>query len=93
MWGFPQRPPDGLAPSLTRVHGPGKFQKVVPGHAREGGAWVRLIFENSTVCHSRRISLFCPVIALFVGVVVVSLVRTMILAFLSGLFSCRGLAW
>src|SRR3990170_8530617 len=26
-----------------------------------GGAWVTLMFENSTVCHSRRISLFCPV--------------------------------
>ena len=49
---------------------------------------VRLIFENSTVCHSRRISLLCPVSLQLVFWVVGDgfFGKTMILTFLSVLF-------
>jgi hypothetical protein len=46
---------------LTKPSETGKFLQVAPQPARKGTDGVRLILENSTVCHSRRISLLCPV--------------------------------
>ena len=71
---------------LTRPRQTGKFLQVAPraGPARDGG-WVRLMFENSTVCHSRRISLLCPVLFFGLGL----FFATMILAIVGqGLFVC-----
>jgi hypothetical protein len=45
------------APELTKPSETGKFLQVAPEPARKGTDGVRLILENSTVCHSRRISL------------------------------------
>ena len=45
-------------PELTRSIGAGKFLQVAPPLVRKVQDGVRLILENSTVCHSRRISLF-----------------------------------
>ena len=73
--------PSGSAPKLTQARRAGKFLQVAPSDTERCLARVRLILENSTVCHSRRISLLCPVDALtgfLVGVLMVSL--TMILA-------------
>ena len=43
---------------LTQMKQIGNVSEVAPITTRKCG-WVRLMFENSTVCHSRRISLLC----------------------------------
>ena len=52
---------DRISAKLTGPSETGKFLQVAPQRVREGQHGVRLILENSTVCHSRRISLYCPV--------------------------------
>ncbi len=78
------------SPELRRRSGSGKFLQVAPQPVRKDPSGARVILENSTVCHSRRISLLCPVdhaVALVVVWLMVSL--TMILA-IDVSFSCQG---
>ena len=60
-----------VSAKLTQRIGTGKFLQVAPQRGREAEHGARVILENSTVCHSRRISLLCPVDAVpaLVGVV------------------------
>ena len=59
----PAQEPARHAPlvELTESGGSGKFLQVAPKPLERAGVGARLMFENSTVCHSRRISLLCPV--------------------------------
>ena len=50
-------PVEPISPEVDGPSGTGKFLQVAPAPARKGPDGVRLILENSTVCHSRRISL------------------------------------
>jgi hypothetical protein len=53
---------------LHRGLQPAKFNPVAAERPRNrSGHGARLILENSTVCHSRRISLLCPVLAVVCG--------------------------
>ena len=49
------------APNCTGKEKPLRLKRSPGGRAEKREARVRLILENSTVCHSRRISLLCPV--------------------------------
>ena len=57
-----------VQPRLTRLDPrPVSYCRLSQDKIREVRTWVRLMFENSTVCHSRRISLLCPVTMALIG--------------------------
>ena len=86
MWCAAMRLRGGwVSAKLTQRIGTGKFLQVAPQRGREAEHGARVILENSTVCHSRRISLLCPVIF---WVMVSNMILTI---FCRGLF-CSGIS-